>query len=519
MMIGACLRTSALVAASAAAAHAQDILVVAPDDLAPAAAEWTSYREGQGRKVLVRAPGDDPAAVVRDVHGNGGRGLRFVLLLGDVDRVPCAFRPVVATAKWESDTRIATDAPIADLDGDGVPDVAIGRLPARDAAEARALLGRSIAYERDRDFGDWRRRVHVLAGTGGFGPLQDAALEQMTKQFLTRLVPPGIVVHATYGNPFSAWCPEPATFSATVLERVNEGSLVVAYIGHGSPTELDSIRFGKERFPIFGASEAARTDVRRGAPIAVFIACSTGKFDGKEDSLAETLLRRPRGPVAVVASSRVSTPYANGILSKEMLDVLFAAGAPTAGELLLEMKRRLVRSPEDESRRQIESLAASFYDADPARREADRAEHLALYNLLGDPCLRIARPTPFDVEAPATAAPGAKVVVTGASPVAGTAIVELARRRDAAVSIGRRTTPEEWRAVYENANRQEVAATRLDVPAGTFRAEVVLPPDAKPGAYCVRVFVEGKDGAAVGGRAFDVHVPKGSAAPAPGDGR
>lgn len=505
-----------LAAALAAPAAAQDVLVVAPKDLEPAVADWKRHRESQGRKVAVREPGTDPAAVVRAVHRESAGALRFVLLLGDVDRVPCAYVPVQATAKWERDTRIATDATFADGDGDGTPDLAVGRLPATGADEARAMLARSEAYEEDRDFSPWRRRMNVIAGTGGFGLLQDAALEQMTKRFLTRHVPPSVVVTATYGNALSPWCPPPAEFAETALERFAEGALVVAYIGHGSPTELDRVRFGAETHPILGAEHAARVEVRRGSPLAVFIACSTGKFDGARDCLAETLLRRPRGPVAVIASSRVSTPYSNGVLSKEMLEILWRDRAATAGEALLAMRRRLVADADDDARKQIESLASGFYDNDPARRAADRREHVFLYNLLGDPCLRLGRPDGMEVSAAPTAVPGGTVEVTGTSPFAGRALVELARRRDAPVALGARKTPEDWRETYARANRQEVAHVTLDVPAGAFRAALPVPADAAPGVWCIRVFVEGKDGSAAGGTDLEVRAAAAGDGAAPG---
>lgn len=496
---------AALFAGLAAEAAAQDALVVAPDDFAPSVAEWKAHRESQGLRVAVRAPGDDPGAVVRAVHGESGGKLRFVLLLGDVDRVPCAYRPVEATAKWEKDTRIATDAPIADTDGDGAPDLAIGRLPATSAAEARSMLARSLTYETDRDPSDWRRRLNVLAGSGGFGPLQDAALEQLTKQFLVRQVPPGYVVTGTYGNALSAWCPPPKEFADTAVERFDEGALVVTYIGHGSPHEFDRLRVGRDRFPMFGAAEAGRVDVRRGSPIAVFIACSTGRFDGPDDSLAEQLLRRPRGPVAVIASSRVSTPYSNGILSKEMLHALFAGRVATAGELLLEMKRRLLKPDTgDEDRAQIERLAAGFFDPDEARRAADRREHVALYNLLGDPCLRIARPAEIEIAAAGSVAPGAKLRVTGKAPSAGRVTIEIARRRDAFVPIGSRKTADEWRATYAAANSLVVATASADVAAGEFSVTVDVPADAPVGPGYVRATFSGDGPGAIGGRFVEI---------------
>ncbi|MGH7162551.1 MAG: C25 family cysteine peptidase, partial [Planctomycetota bacterium] len=165
----------------APAAAAQSLLVVTPDSFAPATAEWRAYREGQGHAVAVRGPGDDVGATVKAAHAASGGALRFILLLGDTGQVPCAWFDAEIIQRYEDDPRASTDNPYADLDGDSLPDVAIGRLPARTPQEARELLARAVAYEKDADFGTWRRRMSVVAGVGGFGEREDKALETTTR--------------------------------------------------------------------------------------------------------------------------------------------------------------------------------------------------------------------------------------------------------------------------------------------------------------------------------------------------
>lgn len=505
-------RAAALAVAlgASAAAFAQDALVIAPEDLqgALASSGWQSHRASRGTSVVVQTPGAgeaEIAAAVKRVHQASGGKLRFVLILGDVDKVPCAKRPVVATKRWERAPDIATDAPFADLDGDGVPDLAIGRYPATDAADAKAYLARVVAYETSRDFGEWRRRATVVAGTGGFGPAQDMALEQITKKYLVNNIPVSMLVSATYGNPLSAWCPPPAEFQDTALERINEGSLIFTYIGHGNPRELDKVKVGREKYPIFTAQDPARVEVRHGAPLAAFIACSTGRFDGPDDCLAEMLIRRPAGPVAIIASSRVSSPYSNAILAKELLDSVWKQNAATAGEILLSMKRRLAPAATDDPQRvEMEKLAAVFYDPSDEVRAADRAEHHFLYNLFGDPMTLLQRPDVLTFDAPAAALPGAKITITGSAPFAGKLVAEVARRRDAMVRIGARAKPEEWRKTYETANDTRVAAKAGDAPKGAFSVEIELPADLPAAAYDVRLFLESPDGAAAGGRVLEV---------------
>ena len=314
----------------ATSAHAQNVLVITPDAFRPALKEWRAHREAQGCKITVRATGAD---VKRFTH---------VLIVGDVKQVPCTWYPGEIIKQFERDPRIATDNHLADTDGDGLPDLAVGRLPADDIDEARLLLRKVLEYENSTDFSTWRRRVNVVAGVGGFGKLQDWALEGVATAVLSQGVPVLYDLHVTYCNPSSAFCPPPWTVAQTALKRFNEGALIVAYLGHGNRYRLDSMAFGNRRYRIFDDEHAFELKSKRGAPIAIIIACSAGHIDGAPDSLAEHMLKQPKGPVAIIASSRVSMPYANGIFAKELLEAVFAGEAVTLGDMLVRAKRRLI---------------------------------------------------------------------------------------------------------------------------------------------------------------------------------
>ncbi len=78
---------------------------------------------------------------------------------------------------WGGDPEMATDNPYADLDGDGVPELAIGRLTAHTAEELTTMLKKIFAYEDSQDFGPWRTRINFIAGAGGYGAMTDTAIE------------------------------------------------------------------------------------------------------------------------------------------------------------------------------------------------------------------------------------------------------------------------------------------------------------------------------------------------------
>ena len=484
--------------------HAQDILVIVPPEFEPALKEWRAHREAQGHVVAVRKPQEDLRALVRDAHKQSDGKLRFVLLVGDVKQVPCAYRAGEVIKIWERDPRIANDNHLADLDGDEVPELAVGRIPADTAAEAATMLGKVVAYETNRDFSTWRRRLNMVAGVGGFGFWADALLEQVTIMVMRDLVPPAFDLHVTYANARSPFCPPPARVAATALERFNEGALLVAYFGHGSRTRLDRLRFKDATFDIFPEESAYALAARHGAPIVFFCACSTGHLDGAPDSLAEIAIKQAKGPVAIYAASRVSMPYANGVFSKELIGAIFTDRVATVGEALQLAKRRLMKPREgDRMRAEIEMMAQGYKPREEDRAK-ERAEHLFLYNLLGDPATRIPRAGAVALECAEKTVAGERLKVVGKTDVDGEVLVEFAVDRSPNVSRRANDSDEEFAANYERANAWVKASMKTQATDGRFEAELELPDDLNTGNYHVRVYVTGRKGAAMGARAVKV---------------
>ena len=428
-------------------AAAQDVLVIAPKAFHEAIGPWKKHREAQGRKVAVAEPGKDPRPVVQRVHKESEGKLKYVLLVGDVQHVPFHVFDAKIISKWERDPRVANDNRTADIDGDHLPDVAIGRMPADTPEEAAMMLGKVIAYENNRDFSAWRRRINIVASVGGFGAREDRAIEQAATMFLTRNVPASYDMHVTYAKPSSAFCPPPSKIMEVTLERFNEGALFVAYIGHGYTRGFDRCKYKGVSYRIFHEATAWELDARHGAPIAFLLCCSTGHFDGAPDCISETMLRQKKGPVAVVSASRVSMPYGNAPFAKEMLQALFMERTPTLGEVFRKAKVQTMNpDPRDDQRNQIEWLAGMAYEGNKDKRKEERIEHLYLYNLLGDPLMRLPHPEIAPMTAPDAAARGSTITLSVDSKVAGKYRVELVAprtpRRGAAEGRHGRGVPE-----------------------------------------------------------------------------
>jgi len=493
--------------------------------VAPAA----TARETRRRLLEAAAPGK-PKFVVLIGDGNPpvapGRSDRPPPAESRRDRrtnlVPTFHLPTTIIRRYGGGPQLASDSPYGDFDADGLPDAAVGRLPADSPAELRRLVARTIQYETKADHSTWRRRLHFVAGVGNFGVVADTVLESTTRRFVTDLVPSAYRTTITQASWRSPYCPDPRRIRTAAIDRYNQGGLFWIYLGHGERRELDRVRTSAGTYPIFQSGDESHLKPAAGSPMAVMLCCYAGAFDDPRDCLAEQMLRAEGGPVAVLAGSRVTMPYGLAVLGLGMLKETFPDGGPAAklaagdrgnrmpaagtlGEIVLRAKRRLgSKAGRDRHRILLDGMAAAI---SPHGKElaAERMEHILLMNLLGDPLLEIRRPKPLVIAAPARAVAGEAVLVRGQAPFAGRCVIELVCRRDRTTfrpPLRRKFpgTDEDLRAmdqVYARAiDDRYVHATKAVAP-GPFRAVLRVPAAAR-GPCHVRVFIEGKSSFAAG---------------------
>ena len=112
--------------------------------------------------------------------------------------------------------------------GDILPDMHIGRLPVKTAAQATGLVDKILNYEKSPPAGDWNRNVLFVTddpdGAGDFYALSDTIADN----YLPALYTPdrvyyGLAPHET-----------PASAKSAIIDAINEGRLLVNYIGHSN---------------------------------------------------------------------------------------------------------------------------------------------------------------------------------------------------------------------------------------------------------------------------------------------
>ena len=189
-----------------------------------------------------------------------------------------------------------------DENGNHDLDIAVGRIPIKSLAEARAAVSKIIDYETNPSgLGDWRTRIVFAADDG------DANIHQRDANRLAQLVDTtqrSIQTQKIFlddyaiidGEGSSKISPDAAQ---ALLEQFEKGAFIVNYTGHGSERQLAAERMLDE--------DKIRTLRNRNKyPIFVTATCEFGRNDDPTlISAAEQMVLNPNaGAIAMVTTSR-----------------------------------------------------------------------------------------------------------------------------------------------------------------------------------------------------------------------
>ena len=187
-----------------------------------------------------------------------------------------------------------------DFNNDGVPELAIGRLPARNTQEMGLMIQKTLQYQSAQPRGG---ALMVCDVSDDFDFLGTTL--QM-EGFLPAGLTPTLVDRGSNPNA-----------EAALINGLNSGQKLVNYSGHAS-VDLWRGNFLTD-------SSALTLTNGQSLPFFVMMTCLDGSFDDPSlDSLAESLMKAPQGGAAFVwASSAITQPASQGIINKALLQLLF----------------------------------------------------------------------------------------------------------------------------------------------------------------------------------------------------
>ncbi|HXK60753.1 MAG TPA: C25 family cysteine peptidase, partial [Acidobacteriota bacterium] len=214
----------------------------------------------------------------------------------------------------------ASDTALADVDGDFVPDVAIGRLPAENTEGLEILVRKIISYE-EASSGAWQNRVLLAADkpdprVGDFRAYSDT---------LARLLPNGFIALKAYPS-------ELESPREQILAGLNAGCGLFSYVGHGSADQLAS------EGRLFQISDLEQLTNKSFLPVFVGLTCYVGAFvDPGWDCMAERMVKVGNGgAIAALTSSWLAPNASNMAFGAQVFRARFYGGCETIGEAFRE---------------------------------------------------------------------------------------------------------------------------------------------------------------------------------------
>lgn len=248
-------------------------------------------------------------------------------------------------------------------------DLGIGRIPAKSAAEADAVVDKIITYMLNKDAGSWQNVIALLGDDGDYNmPNQHMKDADSIASVFNRYYP-SYILDRIYWDNFqiekSATGNRYPAVTQAIRDRLDEGALLVNYSGHGSANLLSHEMSWK-------ASDMASVKSPR-VPFWVTASCDIGPFDMGDNSVAESAILNPAGgAIGLFTTTRTVLQSYNAIINKEFTRLLMS---PTLGGEMLAVG--------DASRMAKCNVIASG---------SDNSENKLQYVLLGDPALRLKYP-------------------------------------------------------------------------------------------------------------------------------
>ncbi len=311
---------------------------------------------------------------------------RFLLLMGDG-----AWDNRMASSEWigyspddfllcyESENSYsATDCYVSDdyfclLDDDeggnmliAKADVAVGRISARTAEQAKVVVDKIENYLNNTNAGAWQNLICCMGDDGNQNAhMEDAnaVANQIETQFPTYQVKR--IMWDAYTRVSSSTGNSYPDVTKLIKQQMQQGALIMNYSGHG---RADAISHEY----VLRLADFENTSSK--LPLWVTASCDIMPFDGQENNIGETAMFNAKGgSVAFFGTTRTVYQSYNRLMNLAFMKYVLSRDAD---EQLL---------PIGEAVRQAKN---ELIDA-----KTDRTQNKLQYTLLGDPALRLSAPT------------------------------------------------------------------------------------------------------------------------------
>jgi Peptidase family C25 len=265
---------------------------------------------------------------------------QYIILMGDATYDPRNYegRPgnfdLVPTRLIDTNFgETASDDFLLDLDGDGIADVPVGRMPARTATEANLMISKIV------NFTPPSPQTAIMVADSNFDYYFD--FEQANED-LGASLPNSMSIRRVYrpscNPPYASYCaPDDATAHQDLVNEFNAGPALVTYSGHGNTNFW--------RGSIFSSNDAFNLTNGNKLPLVIVNDCLNGYFISTNETppgnmgIAEALLKAPNGgAVASFASSGETIPDGQQQMATQLYKLLYGPQSISIGDAVVQAK-------------------------------------------------------------------------------------------------------------------------------------------------------------------------------------
>ena len=254
------------------------------------------------------------------------------------------------------------------VDAFGTMEIGVGRLPITTAQEAESMVNKIITYMTDSRLGNWKNQLLFLSDDGDDGlhvKISEEAAEQV------RLKNPNFVVNKVYLDAYqqeTTASGESYPLAKNRLDNMlNNGVLYFNYSGHGAYNAITN----ESMMDLHSIKSMNNSNLA----FWMFATCSFAYFDsGKRSAAEEALLNTRGGAIGVMSACRTVYASQNRVINRNLCDTLLGHKDPFS---------------------YYSTLGSASRDAKNMTGIGD--ENKLAYVLLGDPAMRLAFPTEFNV--------------------------------------------------------------------------------------------------------------------------
>lgn len=217
-------------------------------------------------------------------------------------------------------------------------DIAIGRIPVDNIAEANGVVDKIINYNTAATMEDWRNVLTFVADDED-NNLHFNQVEQLSSlpsiENIDNYNIEKIYLDA-YSQVNAAGGDRYPDVNDAILRRLRTGAFLINYTGHGGPKN-----WAQER--VFNIEDIRDLENKNHLPLFITATCDFSPYDDIDfHSAGENLITNKNGgAVALITTTRLVFAFQNFDMNSRVLDYLFQdyqGRKPTVGEVLLEAK-------------------------------------------------------------------------------------------------------------------------------------------------------------------------------------